>query len=523
MKLRYIIMNVANIIEKQVLDLYKTTAYQKLNAYYGQSTLFNVLGIERSENRHSAFLQWLLNPKSSHGLGDSPLKKFLALVATLASDEDKCYYYQVRQHLISGNYTLQVESSKTEQSIIELAKGATDDFINVVEVNNKGAFKKDAYNRFDIWMLLTVTFTDDNDQEQQWYLPVIVENKIYSTEGNANDPVKAQTVRYHRAVNILKNQVCPTKYCQPLMVFLTPSGAKAPTHNAFVHLTYQALLDHVIQPCAIHSSLQGNSEDVKVLMDGYVRNLSCPSNNDGEVSKDYTILAIADTESENLNSVFESQIFQKVLCAIYPKEAQSLLGKCYVAEAPSPLLEQFWNTNEDLFKIVLFNRFKNDVDNLKCVNRIIKVNNRDNTRYFVGLEQGKWTNRNQRPVSKSEASFLIFKAYCEQWSEKNPNVPLDIQHLRDAFQGEINSYYYNRFLKHLFYNFEEEITVDVQGSKHFGVVLCPATDDWDFYWDDDHVLPNVKGEVRCVKMWRKSDFDKLVKKAQEYGIVVEPA
>ena len=25
-------MNVANIIEKQVLDLYKTTAYQKLNA-----------------------------------------------------------------------------------------------------------------------------------------------------------------------------------------------------------------------------------------------------------------------------------------------------------------------------------------------------------------------------------------------------------------------------------------------------------------------------------------------------------
>ena len=289
MKLRYIIMNVANIIEKQVLDLYKTTAYQKLNAYYGQSSLFNVLGIERSENRHSAFLQWVLNPKSSHGLGDSPLKKFLALVATLASDEDKCYYYQVRQHLISGNYTLQVESSKTEQSIIELAKGATDDFINVVEVNDKGAFKKDAYNRFDIWMLLTVTFTDDNDQEQMWYLPVIVENKIYSTEGNANDPVKAQTVRYHRAVNILKNQVCPTEYCQPLMVFLTPSGANAPKHNAFVHLTYQALLDHVIQPCAILSSLQGNSENVKVLMDGYVRNLSCPSNNDGEVSKDYTI------------------------------------------------------------------------------------------------------------------------------------------------------------------------------------------------------------------------------------------
>jgi hypothetical protein len=33
----------------------------------------------------------------------------------------------------------------------------------------------------------------------------------------------------------------------------------------------------------------------------------------------------------------------------------------------------------------------------------------------------------------------------------------------------------------------------------------------------------VKGEVRSVKMWHKEDFDALVKKAKEYGIVVEPA
>lgn len=516
-------MNATNTIEKQVLDLYKTTAYQKLNAYYGQSTFFNVLCIERSENRHSAFLEWLLNPKSSHGLNDSPLKKFLALVATLASDEYKCYYYQVRQHLISGNYTLQVESIKTEQSIIGLANSKTDEFKNVVEENDNGTFKKDANNRFDIWMLLHITFTDDNDQEQRWCLPVVVENKIYSSEGNANDQEKAQTVRYHRAVNILKNQICHTNYCQPLLVFLTPSGAKPPTHDAFVHLTYQDLLDHVIQPCAILSSLQGTSEDVKVLMDGYVRNLSCPSNNDGEASKDYTILAIADTESKDLNSVFESQAFQKALCAIYPKEAQTLLGENYKAEEPSSLLEQFWNTNEDLFKIVLFNQFKKDDDKLKCVNRIIKVNNRDNTRYFVGLEHGKWFNANNRAASKSEASFLIFKAYCEQWKEKNPNESLDIQKLREVFKGDINSYYYNRFLKHLFYDFNENVTVDVESSKYFGNVICPESDSWDFYWDRDHVLPNVAGEVRSVKMWRKNDFDKLVKKAHEYGIVVESA
>ena len=516
-------MNTANAIEKQILDLYKTTAFQKLSAYYGQSTVFNVLGIERNENRHSAFLEWLLNPKSSHGLNDSPLKKFLALVATHAGDEDKCFYHQVRERLISGNYTLQVENIKTEQSIIGLAKGKTDDFKNVVEVNSNGTFKRDANNRFDIWMLLHITFTDNNDQEQNWTLPVVMENKIYSSEGNANDKNKAQTARYHKAVNILKNYVCSTNYCQPLLVFLTPSGANPPAHNAFVHLTYQDLLDNVIQPCAILSSLQGTSEDVKVLMDGYVRNLSCPSNNDGDASKDYTILAIADTESKDLNSVFESQAFQKALCAIYPKEAQALLGENYKAEEPSSLLEQFWNTNEDLFKIVLFNQFKHDNDRQKCINSIIKVNNRDNTRYFVGLEQGKWLNAGGRAASKSEASFLIFKAYCEQWKEKRVGEALDIAKLRDAFKGDINSYYYNRFLKHLFYDFEEEVTVDVEGNKHFGHVICPESDAWDFYWDDSHVLPNVKGKVRSVKMWRKDDFDRLVKKAQEYGIVIEPA
>lgn len=506
-----------------ILNLYKTTAYQKLNAYYGQSTVFSVLGIERNENRHSAFLGWLLNPKSSHGLGDSPMKKFLALVGTLANDEDKCYYNQVRQALISGNYTMHVECIKTEQTIIGLVKGATDDFKNVIEVNDKGAFKKDANNRFDIWMLLTITFMDDNEQQQQWYMPIVVENKIYSTEGNVSDPDKAQTVRYHRAVNILKNQICPTNYCQPLLVFLTPSGAKPPTHDAFVHLTYQDMLDHVLQPCAILSSLQGTSADMKVLIDGYVRNLSCPSNNEGEMSKDYTILAIADTESEALNSVYESQAFQKALCAIYPKEAQTLLGNDYNAEEPSALLEQFWNANEDLFKIVLFNKFKSDYDKMTWVSRIIKVNNRDNTRYFVGLKQGKWLNTNNKPASKSEASFLIFKAYCEHWKEEHPNGYLDIQTLRKAFEGNINSYYHNRFLNHLFYNFEEEVTIDVEKSKYFGNPICPESNGWDFYWDNDHVLSDVDGEVRSVKMWRKNDFDKLVEKARKYGIVIEGA
>ena len=510
-------------MKNHILNLYKSSAYQKLSAYYGRSTVFNVLNIERSENRHSAFLGWLLNPESSHGLNDSPMKKFLALVAAHATDEDKCYFDLVREHLISGDYTLQAESIRTEQSIIGLVNGETADFNDVIEKSDNGSFKKDANNRFDIWMLLHVTFTDDNDQEQHWCLPVVIENKIYSAEGNANDPGKAQTVRYHRAVNILKNRVCATNYCQPLFVFLTPSGAKEPAHNAFIHLTYQDVLDHVIQPCTILTDLQRASEDVTVLMKGYVRNLSRPSNNEGETSKDYTVLAIADTESKELQSVFKSQAFQTALCAIYPKEAQTLLGEGYKAEDACPLLEQFWDSNEDLFKIVLYNQFKYDEEKLKWANNIIKVSNRDNTRYFVGLKHGDWLNADGKPASKSEASFLIFKAYCIQWERQNPGKTLTVNDLREAFKGELNSYYHDRFLNHLFYDFDEDVTVDVEGSKHFGSVVCPESDKWDFYWDDAHKLPCVEGEVRSVKMWRKNDFDRLIARLQKMDapIVIE--
>ncbi len=163
-----------------ILDLYKTTAYQKLNSYYGQSTVFSVLDIERSENRHSAFIAWLVNPASSHGFKEIPLRKLLALIAAKADNQDKCYYPEVRERLITGNYSLQVESIKTEQSIIGLANGQTSPFQDVVEKDSKGSFRKDGNNRFDIWMLLHIKFTDRDDKERQWSLPIILENKIYS-------------------------------------------------------------------------------------------------------------------------------------------------------------------------------------------------------------------------------------------------------------------------------------------------------------------------------------------------------
>lgn len=60
--------------EETILAVNNSNEYQALKEYYGKSTLFSCLGIERNENRHSAFIAWLLDNKSEHGLGTLPLK-----------------------------------------------------------------------------------------------------------------------------------------------------------------------------------------------------------------------------------------------------------------------------------------------------------------------------------------------------------------------------------------------------------------------------------------------------------------
>ena len=505
-----------------ILDLYKTPAYQKLNAYYEQQTIYSALGVERNENRHSAFIAWLLNPSESHVLKELPLRRFLSLIAALADDENKCYYQEeVRTHLITGNYTLKVQDVKTEQSIVALVQDNVADLDFIVERNSAGTFKSDSQNRFDIWLLLQISFNDNNDNEVIWNIPVVMENKIYSREGNATDADRAQTIRYKNAVGVICNSLKLGKHCQPLMVYLTPSGANGPAADSFVHITYQQLLDHVISPASMTAHLQNTTTEAQVMLDGYVRNLSCPSSND---DKDYSILAIAQSENDSLEAIYESQAFQTAFCAHYYNEAKKLLGDDFQSVDDNTLIADFWNGNENLFKVVLYNHFKNDADKVVIVNRIIKDSNRDTTRYWVGLQEGKWINTKGRPASKSEASYLIFKAYCELWAAEHPGQSLGLEALRNAFPGTLNRYYCERYFNHLFYVIDEDLCFDVEGTKYCGMNASPEAGGWDFYLDNNHSLPNVQPDnIRSVKMWRKDDFARLQEKAKEYGIIIKVA
>ena len=506
-------------LREQILSLYKDPAYQHLKAYYEQSTAFSILGVERSENRHSSFWAWLLNPKSSHSLSEMPLRRFLALAASKAETDEMCKSALVREHLISGDYSLQVLDFGKERSIAALAGGDTKAVDSILEKTENGAISTSSQNRFDVWMLLNLCFSEVEDVVERWTIPVVIENKIYSKEGITNK--QYQTVRYETAIKALQSQFCDNDNYQPIFVYLSPDEAKGPESNAFIHLLYQDLLNHILQPSLVLMSHMNGNTEIESMIKGYIRNLSTPSLNDSGEKKEYSIMAISNDESSNLAHVFDSLAFRTVLSSLYEKEAKVLLGASFIqySEDVLSLPEQFWNANEPLFKVVLYNQFRNEKEKIKTALSIIKKNNRDNSRYMVkDPVTSEWLNK--KPASKSEASYLITKAYCILQHKNNPNREISIDDLRKAFPGQLNNYYHSRFFQYLFYNIDEALFYDVVGSKAYKKIV-DINNAWDFYLDDNHKLPYVKGNIRNVKMWRKQDFDQLLLKAKEHSIVVE--
>ena len=141
-------------INKQILDMFNDSTYQGLKAYYEKTTVFNVLGVERNETRHSAFLCWLFNSNASHGLGEEPMKKLLRLYATKMNVDDS-----FRIMLMTGNYHLELTDIVTEKS-----------------TSDERADKAKRKDRMDVWATMTLKDSAGNDQS----LALVIENKIYA-------------------------------------------------------------------------------------------------------------------------------------------------------------------------------------------------------------------------------------------------------------------------------------------------------------------------------------------------------
>ena len=466
--------------------------FQELTAFYKQTTLFNVIGAERSENRHSAFLRWLLSPDSSHGLSTEPLKLFLRLIATLKWGQ-QTFGDVLYRKVLAGNYELELlEPIDVEKSVGKLGASA------------KAANK----DRIDLWTVVCLTYDEDGEEKRQAF-PIVIENKIYSKEG------KDQTKRYYAAMSNYideKEKETELEY-KPIGLLLSPDNQSADC-DQFANMTYQQLLDHVLMPVSFMYMPAAECSFVKT----YIHNLGRPSDNSNH---DYTPLAISQEEKQLINEVQQlaGNLIDEMLVAVYGSKMSPILGKEQFKELDKVgeegdlrLLQELWDANEDVFKAVAYQKF---ADKKKDLAKLLKGNNRDTTKFRVFYGSGNEVFPGKR-LSKAMTACAIFKAYLAL----KPQTTLE--ELRNAFPcKDINAYYWDNYYADLFYPYlpdqvddNGEQCLEFTAKKRKGVKSLAC---WDFYMKDDQLLPLANGteKAMCVKMWRRGDFDRLIDHLQE--------
>lgn len=469
--------------ELRLLKLLNSRQFGQLKSIYNQTTLFNVIGAERSENRHSAFLRWLLSPDSSHGLGYEPLRLFLRLVATLKWGPQTFGPDLYRKILAGGGYDIEL--------------------IEPIELEKK--IDKENKDRIDIWMVLCFTYELEGE-EKKYACPVVIENKIYSNEG------KEQTKRYFDAmikyISSVETETGP-KY-KPIGIFLSPDG-KAPGCAQFTSMTYQQLLDYVLDPVSMMQMPVAEHSFVE----SYIRNLGRPSDT---ANHDFPPLAVSEQERELLSQVYmlDPDLFDEMLLAQYGQGVEKVIGKIIPSLdfATQQLFQEVWDANEDVLKAVVYQQY---IGKKAILANLFKENNRDNTKYRVYYGKDRTEVFPNKRLSKAMAACAIFKAYLYI----RPQTTL--KQLCEAFPCEsINSYYWDNYYSDLFYLLPDEYNeygepcLKFTAGKHKGE---ESLAEWDFILSDERLLLLKNGTEKaiCVKLWRKGDFDRLLEHVEKQG------
>ncbi|MGM0409830.1 MAG: PD-(D/E)XK nuclease family protein [Bacillota bacterium] len=181
-------MNKKKVLEKFLLE---SEEFHKINSLISEPNFFEIIGVEKNENRHSNILSWLLNTSANHGLGDFFLRSFL-------------------KKLLSEN------NNDLEVNFFDIEIFDFDD----IEVRRE-------WNRIDILLI-----------SRQNNLVIVIENKIDSSE-HSN-----QLNRYYNIINREFNDY------HKVFVYLTREGEIPSDEENWLIFDYDsvlALIEYVLE------------------------------------------------------------------------------------------------------------------------------------------------------------------------------------------------------------------------------------------------------------------------------------
>ena len=454
-------------MRNRINQLFNSPEWNALRSYYAQSTLFNVLHIERKETIHSAFIAWLLNPLASHNLGARPIKALLRYYAT-KSKSTSVDHNKFCNQLLTSAYQLKVVAGPVCEK-------------------TTGSLKNDSdKDRMDIWAELHFTF----DDQSEITVPLIIENKVYSVEGDN------QTQRYANAMDERGSSF--------IGLFLTPMGEEA-QEPRFQAISYQDLLDYVIQP--ILSYLTGTAQ---MWVEEYIRTLSfTPCGNAAlAVSAKETELAqkLYKLDKDLINAIFATQFTKDDAIQIIKKENyDQAIGSC-TEQDKQDLFRDLWNNNEDILKAVIYAYYRPDA---KLFYQLLK-NTACNKGYTV-------FDANDTVLYSGNCNTKIAKAILDAYLAAHPHSPLE--DLRQAFPVAINKTI-DRYYDHLFY---ELPTVYNEG----GYEILARKDNpeapafWSFYTKKEQLLSVNNKQVMYPNNWNATSIANLIERAQKLNLKIK--
>ena len=359
---------------KQIADCLRSEEFRRLKEYYEKETVFDILGVDRSENHHSRFLGWLLDPSGTHRLETLPLLKFLHAVAL------------AKKEIVPRNAASLFSDDLLDAFVMESCRIINADIRREVVIPDPG--RNSSNRRLDL--LVEVGFVPPNSEEVL-LLPVIVENKVDSGEHDGQTPAYRDWAMGHYGPDHGTHE--------PLFVYLTADSTvelrndTAPRCDCpdYVHVNYQYLDDRVLAPCLG----QAKTAATKALLEDYIRCLS------------FSKIDLDDADSTGNN-----------------ENGRTVMA---ISEQERTLLTQFWNNNRTLLVAALSALADNPDSDMneeerETVRKAVNIGIRDTTKYSLDGE-GRFSKRS-----------LVRKVVLK-WISQNPEATFDA--VDNAFPGAL--------------------------------------------------------------------------------------
>jgi len=363
-------MNEIIELENQILKFNNDPQVFALRNRYAQKTFLDIMSVARSENRHSAFLAWLLKGDDfAVSPQDHPIVHLLDSIITrvgenkIAESErensQECKikdYDQLKETILTRDIkSIEIEEIKTEKSLGELC----------VDSNGAALEGLPKLDRIDVYIRFSIVRKTEPRKSLNY--EIIIENKIGSLEGGK--PKKTdksvagkeispefnvqQTVRYFKACTHNNRKNKPAN--GSIFVYLTPDLEKNPASPYFIHVIYQDVLDNIIESLLLPDV--NTSDRIRLFLEEYISSLSLPAYEQSDDSEENTkqikeaiIMAVRSKERKQLSDLWNKKYKDLLTLAI---EAYNQTDEEVLKDSGNQILKQFCEVNKELIIAIL--------------------------------------------------------------------------------------------------------------------------------------------------------------------------